>query len=574
MRGPWRLGAAGRRLAVASLAGALVAGIAGVAWAGRHDLVLVSRVDGAAGAPANGSSREASLSAGGRYVAFSSDAENLSDADRDTHKRGYAITDVFVRDVLTGTTTLVSRGPNGAAGDEGSESPSISGDGRHVAFESSAPNFGDYEGFDALAVYVRDLDAGTTSLISRASGADGVAGNDAAFLPSISRTGRYVAFESYATNLSRADRRYSDVFVRDTGTGRTILASRADGRAGTAANSGSFTPSISGNGRFVAFKSFANNLSRIDDNSVSNIFVRDLRRKITTLVSRVATEGADADSYEPSISADGRYVVFHSRADNLSAVDDDSLINVFVRDLRGKTTTLVSRVSGRVGPAANGGSSSAAISDSGRYVAFESRADNLSDEARRKVNLYVRDLRSHTTTYVNRAAGEDGEPGRGGAFDPTLSADGRFVAFESGANNLSGEDDDEHRNVFIRDLLGPSGAPEPRIQPGLRTEIRAARQRGDRIAIEVVARLVRTGGRPCKGRIAVGATTGARNQRRVLPLAGSCARPVTFRFPVRKLKRRVRPRNRRLMARVKASYKGSRQLEAVRAGTLRRKVRR
>jgi Tol biopolymer transport system component len=338
-------------------------------------VTLVSRTDGAAGAAADGNSYDPSISADGRYVAFASWAENLSPEDT-------AFNDVFVRDLTAGTTTLVSRasGPAGAAGDNESTDPAISADGRHVAFVSSANNLtADDAKTVQTDVFVRDLDANVTELVSRASGAAGAAGTDYSFEPSISSNGSRVAFSSRA-QLDPEDFDEpsfpQDVFVRDRAAAITVLVSRASGPAGKPSNVESSSPAISADGTHVAFASDAKLTGQRGYDR--NVFVRDLAAGTTRLVS-VGDEGKAGDAKRlPSISADGRYVAFQTRSDNLSPADADARVDVFVRDMTKGLTVTVSRASGTLGVPADGPSSSASVSADGRLVAFESRATNLS----------------------------------------------------------------------------------------------------------------------------------------------------------------------------------------------------
>ncbi len=413
-----------------------------------------------------------SISADGRYVAFSSTADNLSAEDNDP------AADIFVRDLQTGTATLVSRasGPTGAAGDRDSEAPAISVDGRFVAFASEADNLGAENNDPAANIFVRDLQANTTTLVSRASGAAGPAGDLRSEAPSISADGRFVAFDSIAHNLSDEDWSGIDVFVRDLQANTTTLVSRASGAAGAAGDGGSIDPSISADGRFVAFDSTAHNLSG-EDWLGTDVFVRDLQANTTILVSRASgASGAPGDlgSIDPSISADGRYVAFDSLADNLSAEDNDAVFeDTFVRDLQANTTTLVSRASGASGAAADSGGrdqSRPSISADGRYVAFDSLADNLSTEdydvlgtdcyywhgwicyPARVGDVFVRDLQASTTTFASRASGAAGEPLHSTSLEPSISADGRYVAFST-CRRAEGS---ARVEISVRDLLSES----------------------------------------------------------------------------------------------------------------------
>jgi Tol biopolymer transport system component len=423
------------------LLGALLA--APAAQAVVDETTLISRqsaTDGGAGGETP--SAAASISADGRYVAFQSGANGLSSVDNNR------FVNVFLRDTQTNTTTLISRasGADGAAAGGQSYDPSISADGRYVAFESKAPNLSGVDTDLIFNVFVRDTLANTTILVSRQSAADGGAGADVhALNPSISPDGRYVAFESNSYELSTADHdTYRDVFLRDIPARTTTLISRATGAAGLGGDDNSFNPSVSTNGR-VAFQSNANNLSTADDNFQINIFVRDSVANTTTLVSRAggaAGAKADGPSYRPSINANGRFVAFESQANNFSEADNNRVMNVFRRDLDTGAMTLITRTT--AGAGASGASGDAAISPDGRFVGFESLANNLStadNDLHR--NVYLRDVQGGATILVSRQSAADGGAGADGrSFAPSVSTDGHFVAFDSDALNLSTEDAD------------------------------------------------------------------------------------------------------------------------------------
>ena len=250
--------------------------------------------------------------------------------------------------------------------------------------------------------------------------------------------------------------------MRDLQSNRTIYVSRATGEMGTAGDANSLFPSVSADGRYVAFESLAANLSTEDADLINDVFVRDLQTNTTTYVSRASGgsgAGGDGHSFAPSISADGRYVAFESEANNLSGADDNAVRNVFVRDLQTGVTTYVNQAIG--GAAAGGDSSEPSISADGRYVAFSSHANNLTtDDNDTYQNIYVRDLQASTITYVSRAGGATGAAADNDSTGSSISADARLVAFRSDANNLSSEDDDGYPNVFVRDVLGsPAGPP-------------------------------------------------------------------------------------------------------------------
>jgi len=345
-------------------------------------------------------------------------------------------------------TALVSRaGGNGPGADANSFTPSISADGRYVAFASRAKNLHPAVDDGGLAIYVRDMVAKTTTLVSRAGGPNGAPADGHSAEPSISADGRHVAFRSNADNISPDDTAFNDIFVRDLVDDTTILVSRADGPGGTAADDESGAPSLSADGRHVAFESRADNLVAADAGGLSNVFVRDLDTGATELVS----EGGSGEDYssEASISGDGRYVAFTTDAD--LAADDVDQANlerdVFVRDLVDDTTTLVSRAGGATGAASDAQSSDPAISADGRFVAFVSDA-KLTGQRRYMRNVFVRDLVDETTELAS--VGDEGKAGDAKRL-PSISAEGRYVAFQTGGNRLSPIDADNRPDVFVRD---------------------------------------------------------------------------------------------------------------------------
>ena len=454
------------RLSLITLAAMAVAALAPpAAVAALGDTSLISR-SGLFGPKGNGESFQAAMSADGRFVAFRSSATNLDPADTD------ASADVFVRDLERHTVTLVSRasGAAGTKGDGPSLRPAISADGRFVAFESLSTNLDPGDVSPSTDVYVRDLEQGTTSLVSRASGPAGPRGDDVSVIPAISADGRFVAFESQATNIDPSDTDIlHDVFVRDLRRSTTTLVSRATGAAGAKGSADSVIPAISADGRFVAFASHANNLHTDDVDAIRDVFVRDLEQSTTTLVSRAGGLGGvkgGALSTNPAISADGRFVAFDSMATNLSADDGDAQEDVFVRDVQQATTTLVSRATGTTGANGNNLSFAPSISADGRFIAFGSSASNLDPaDADGSTDVYVRDAQQATTTLLSRASGIAGAKGNGVSILPSISAGGRLVSFASTAANLHEDDVDASRDVFVRDVLGPppvSTAP-PRI---------------------------------------------------------------------------------------------------------------
>jgi Tol biopolymer transport system component len=409
-----------------------------------------------------GTSAESSLSADGRYVAFYSGARGFSPDDTD------GTDDVYVRDMQTGTSTLVSRatGATGAKGGAASRNPSISADGRYVAFESLAQLSPDDT--DATNdVYVRDLAANTTTLVSRASGLTGADGDSASFAASISADGQAVAFESFADNLGGAadTDTNADIYVRNLANSTTTLVDRANN--GTKASSSAANPSISADGHFVAFDTPANNLSPDDTGTGStDVYVRDLQANTVTLASRASgASGAIAGGLAQlaKISAHGRYVVWQGLSNNLVRGVDSSHYEAYMRDLDQNETTLVSRGSGGDGARGNANSARPAIAANGRYVAFHSAATTLSpDDTDPGNDVFVRDMDTNTLTLASRASGFAGAPANGDLFDSSISPDGRFVAFHGTATNLTPDDTDATNDVFLRDVLG---IPGPDVGP-------------------------------------------------------------------------------------------------------------
>jgi Tol biopolymer transport system component len=396
------------------------------------------------GVQGNALSVASSISADGRFVAFDSDASNLVDGDTN------GAPDVFVHDRQTRITTRVSVNSVGVEADGGSFGPAISGDGRFVAFSSEASNLVDGDMTGVRHVFVHDRNTGTTTRVSVDS--FGVEGNGFSFTPSISADGRFVAFSSFATNLVEGERNdLRDVFVHDRQTAATtrVSVNSAGGQAlDDMEGDGSFAPSISVDGRFVAFESSATNLVAADTNGSNDIFVHDQLTGETTRAS-VASDGGEAngESNHPSMSADGRYVAFVSFATNLVA-GDMGVRDLFVHDRQTAITTRVSLDSS--GAPADRDSRENSISDGGRFVAFRSSATNLAAADTNRVDdIFVHDPQTGVTTRVS--VDNQGVQGNFVSERPSISADGRFVAFASRASNLVAGDTNGVLDVFVHD---------------------------------------------------------------------------------------------------------------------------
>jgi len=362
-----------------------------------------------------------------------------------------------VQDPLTplspGTTTRVSVASDGSQGNSNSYYPSISADGRYAAFHSDASNLvsGDTNGEED--VFVHDRQTGQTTRVSVAS--DGSQGNDDSGCLSISADGRYAAFHSDASNLVSGDTNDArDIFVHNRQTGQTARVSIAsDGSQGNDDSSYTYThrsrPSISTDGRYVVFQSWASNLVSGDTNSKADVFVHDQQTGQATRVS-MASDGTqgNSNSYYPSISADGRYVAFDSYASNLVTGDTNSKWDIFVHDRQTGQTTRVSVASD--GSQGNSDSYYPSISANGRYVAFRSDASNLvSGDTNDERDVFVHDRQTGQTTRVSIAS--DGSQGNSDSWSPSISADGRYVAFQSGASNLVSGDTNGRCDIFVHD---------------------------------------------------------------------------------------------------------------------------
>lgn len=344
-----------------------------------------------------------------------------------------------------GTTERVSVASDGTEANFYSyASPAISTDGRYVAFESTASNLVPEDTSRRSDVFVRDRVTGTTERVSIAS--DGTEANQGSYLPAISSDGRYVAFSSYASNLVPGDTNgYYDVFVHDRTKGTTERVSVASD--GTEANIYSTYPAISADGRSIAFRSYATNLVPGDTNGRADIFVHDRESGSTERVS-VASDGtqSNAHSYLPSISADGSYIAFSTSASTLVPGDTNGQFDVFVRDRSAATTARVSVASD--GGQSNAYSSIPAISANGRHVAFESTATNLvPTDTNGAEDVFIHDRTTGATERISVTP--EGAEGNHHSGHPVMNADGRYVAFLSAASNLVPDDTNARTDVFV-----------------------------------------------------------------------------------------------------------------------------
>lgn len=436
------------RAAVTLATIALFASIAApTASAALGDLSIVSRADGTTGALGDDTSytNVRTTSADGRYVVFMSYASNIGPTTAPRH--------VYRRDTQTGATVLVSRanGLAGAAGDDASFAAAVSADGNRVAFASGANNLtGDGYNTAYTHIFVRDIASGTTTLVSRAS--NGTVPNQSSISPVISGDGKIVAFQSSASNLDATvvdNNSTVDVYVRDLAASTTRLVSKST--AGTIGNGLTGTGDISFDGRFVTMDSEADNLGGTFTGS-GQVYVRDRALGTTTLVSQAtgnANVGGDAEAYNSTITDDGNLVFLTSRSSNLVAGMPANRFLGFIRNLSAATTTMVTRSSSGEVPNADVDEGSIAVD--GRSVAFASTATNVDGPPASVRQAFDTDLTTGVTTLVSRV-GRDGAPASGAVTEPTFGRSTNFVVFSSLATNLVPGPTGTVDQVFIRDV--------------------------------------------------------------------------------------------------------------------------
>jgi len=408
------------------------------------------------------------LSADGRYLVFSSAASNL--VANDTNNTW----DVFLRDLQTGTTTLVSRTASGASASDHSSNGAISADGRYVAFYSDATDL-DLSGGPASThtgqIYRWDRLTGKSVLVSvNATGSDGgwhSFSSVSSDKPSISADGHRIAFESHAddlvSGLTDANDYYAqDVYFRDLTAGTTTLVSHAAGNVLTTGDSSSYSPRISRDGSRVAYLTGSTNLEiGVSDSNgheqdlVSFEIATGINHYVSTESNVPSTGNADSSRLKQSLSADGRYEVFSSSASDLVQGDIAQTSDVFLRDHQTGTTTLVSRTA--EGTSGAGRSYNAVISANGQYVAFSSDAQDLDlsggPAPTNNAQIYRWDRLTGKSILVSVNSANNGASNSYND-SPSISADGSRIAFLSSSTDLlSGiTDNNGDLDVYVRDV--------------------------------------------------------------------------------------------------------------------------
>jgi Tol biopolymer transport system component len=412
-----------------------------LAWAaGSAAAATVVRVSvGPGGVESNGFSFEPVISANERYVGFTSFGSNLVSDDTN------GAVDVFVHDRQSGDTERVSVASSGSQANSHSLRTALSASGELVAFYSYASNLVPDDTNGVTDVFVHDRTTGVTERVSVDSA--GGQSDGESIEPTISGNGRYVAFHSTASNLVAGDSNgVYDIFVHDRETGETKRVSVAsDGTEGAAQ---SLHASFSASGRLVAFES-ESQLVPDDTNGARDIFVHDQVSGTTTRESLDSSGGqANGSSFAGFLSASGRHVAFYSEASDLVAADTNGVRDTFVRDRVSGVTERISVSSfGDQGDLPSGGA--IAISSSGKLIGFDSRATNLvADDTNDAFDAFVHDLDSGATTRVSVAA--DGGQGNGESVSTVMSASGQLIGFRSTASNLVAGDTNGTADIFVR----------------------------------------------------------------------------------------------------------------------------
>ncbi|MGK0187243.1 MAG: hypothetical protein ACI9R3_003029, partial [Verrucomicrobiales bacterium] len=399
-------------------------------------------------------STKPSMSADCRFIAFASRARNLIPGGTNNNEH------IFVYDRIADTMKLISESDSGQQGDRNSTDPAISADGLFVAFQSEARNLvpGDENGGNDPSsgrdIFVYDM---TQETIERVSLRDnGGESNQASGNPSISGDGRFVAFESSANNLvSGYAVGNTNVYIRDR-TENTIIGIPVP-FADILTNRDSLNPAISSDGAHVAFEF---SVDRNDDNQDLNYRYTDIylygtggaldqKRGTIERISgtKIGTEAEGTKSQAPSISADGRYIAFESNLEDIDFYDTNKAIDVFVYDRKTGTTRRVS-ANGATGGQIFKDSTDPSISGDGRYVAFESMASNLvPSDTNNAIDIFMTDLATGEITLASVNA--DGVQGNDYSYLPSLSYDGKCMAFQSAATNMVPGDVNSDDDIFV-----------------------------------------------------------------------------------------------------------------------------
>ena len=396
------------------------------------------------------------MSSDGRFVLFFTAADNFSGPGNDTN----GTQDVYLKDMLTGELTLLS-GVDGHTGDRTSQTGSLTANAKFAVFFGTSTNLlgpgADTNG--KSDVFLVDLTTGTKTLVSAVTDATGhviAQGDFNSFNGMSTPDGKLVAFDSFADNLVSGDMDprvdgFKDVFVKNMATGQiTLVSGTTDANGNTVfGNGNSDAGVISDDGRYVNFESTADNLVANDNNGAEDVFVKDLVTGKIELISKSVNGGsANADSFNMQMSGDARFLVYNSSATDILPVDTnhpEGPGDIFWYDRITGETKLVSAAAD--GTPGNDISLNAVISADGRYVAFDSVADNLvAGDTNNDIDVFVKDMWTGAVAMVT--VNNEGVQGDAFGIHPAISADGKYIAFQGDSTNLVPGDTNDTRDVF------------------------------------------------------------------------------------------------------------------------------
>lgn len=380
-------------------------------------------------------SNQNDVSGDGRYVVFASRSRTFDKTDMNVKF------DIYLKDRQTNTLTRISLANDGTEGNGDSTMPAISNNGQIVVYQSTTSTFDSHDHNGLNDIYLYEVASKTTKRISTGLNSDS---NGASLNPRVSANGRYIVFESSATNLINSDtNNVSDIFLYDRITDQVKRVSVSNNQI--EANGSSSQPDISADGAVIAFQSTASNLVPSDRNNRSDIFVYERNTQQTKRVSihSNGTEGS-SHSFAPSLSTDGHLIAFESFAPNIVTGDRNGL-DIYVHDQR---TGLTERINlNNAGQQGNGAAKGAAISGDGRYVAYQSTGTNLVPGSNSFFNVYLYDRQQQDVQRLSEVS--LGILGNKNSSRPRISANGQNIVFYSEASNFASNDNNNTHDVFL-----------------------------------------------------------------------------------------------------------------------------
>lgn len=432
----------------------LITGIVSISLAQEEFAIAIERISvSSTGIEGNDFSAGTSISDDGRYVVFESDATNLVDGDNN------GAGDIFLRDRLEETTQRLSVSASGEEGMGFSGSAVISGNGDYIAFSSNAANLVPDDNNGLNDIFLVERQTGQIERIS--TSASGEEGNGRASSVELSTDGRFIVFTSDATNLVPDDNNgVQDIFIKDRITGE--IEQLSVNELGRGANDAVWDPDVSTDGRYVVFDTSAGNLVSNDTNEVYDVFLVDRQEETLQRISlSISGDQGNGPSRQPHLSSDGRFVVFQSDATNLVPDDTNNETDVFLYTIgSGQVTRISVSPTGLEGV---GPSTAPTISTDGRYISFVTRADNLvAIDNNGITDVVLLDREAGTITLVSQAYNEALNDGFF-TFLASVSGDGQHIAFQSNATNLVPGITNGVLDVFVRSFSTISGIPTPSL---------------------------------------------------------------------------------------------------------------